>query len=108
MIALSMFLSCGNLNAQSTGTAPIEQVFAPTMSRSDLRQLERTMGEQGLVLNISQAKYRHGRLRYVAFSLETPAGKGTASGELQADRRFGFRYDPTPGSKVCFTVGTLQ
>lgn len=109
LVPLSVLvLNPDRVMAQDGAAEPVVVIFSPDMQRADLDRITAEVKAQGIDLDIDRARYKDGLLHTIAFSVRTPGGSGTASGELRPDRRLGFRYDPRPGVKTVFSVGNLQ
>jgi len=90
-------------------TQPVEVVFTGGMSKAEVDEL--------IHLTFPNVQWRasairwdvDGGLRGINLAVRTDKGEGTAqSDDLAPGERFGFRYDPRPGAKVPFSVGSLD
>lgn len=96
------------LRAQDAAPQMVEVVFTRDMDNDDLERIQEEMTAQGIDLRITNKNFNDGMLEEIAFSVSTAKGSGKAEGEIKPGERFGFRYDPRPGAKVPFAVGSLR
>ncbi|MCC6839769.1 MAG: hypothetical protein IT230_06385 [Flavobacteriales bacterium] len=93
--------------AQTRSPDAIEVTFTPSTTEAELLLIKDRVKAKGLDLTYTDLRYDQGLLRSLAFKLVTDQGEGTAKGEIRAEERFGFYYDPTPQGGVKLIVGPL-
>ena len=95
--------------AQSDKEQVVEVVFTGGMSRAEVDRLIQQTFPSVQWRASAMRWYPDGGLRGINIAVRTDKGEGTAqSDELKPGERFGFRYDPGPGVKVPFSVGSLD
>jgi hypothetical protein len=111
LLVFTAFFALPNTAAfcQSDQQQPVELVFTGGMSKAEVDQLlQQTF--PNVQWRASAIRWdADGGLRGINLAVRTDKGEGTAqSDDLSPGERFGFRYDPRPGVKVSFSIGSLD
>lgn len=97
-----------HLFAQNEKSKMVEVIFKPSMDKAELMRIKEAVKLQGVQLDYEHLDMKDGRLVGLSIAVTTDKGTGKATmPELRADSHFGFRYDPTPGGHVPFSVGSM-
>ncbi|MFZ1657535.1 MAG: hypothetical protein WAT61_01850 [Flavobacteriales bacterium] len=97
-----------SLVSQDNPKELVEVVFTQDMDQADLDSIQLAVKPLGVDLQINSTEYEDGLLHTLDFSIATSKGNGTAKGDIQPDRKFGFRYYPNGGGKFAVLVGRLD
>ena len=105
---LAFTAAATTLSAQDSTKKALQVVFTQDMDKAALESIQEFVKPWGVDLKINGTEYENGLLHTIDFSVVTATAKGSAKGEIQPDRRFGFRYDPRGGNKASLSVGALD
>ena len=105
---LAFATAASTLAAQDSAKDVVEVVFTQDMDQADLDSIQQAMKPLGVDLQINSTEYEDGLLHTLDFSIATSKGNGTAKGDIQPDRKFGFRYYPNGSGKFAVSVGRLD
>ena len=111
LFLLTTFFALTNTIAygQSDQQQPVEVVFTGGMSKAEVDRLIQQIFPNVQWRASAMRWYPDGGLRGINLAVRTDKGEGTAqSDDLGQGERFGFRYDPRPGVKVPFSIGSLD
>ncbi len=111
LLLVTVFFALPNIAAfgQSDQQQVVEVVFTGGMSKAEVDRLIQQTFPNVQWRTSGLRWYPDGGLRGINIAVRTDKGDGTAqSDELSPTERFGFRYDPRPGVKVPFRVGSMD
>lgn len=111
LLLLTTFFALMTTNSFGQGDQQlsVEVVFTGGMSKAEVDRLSQQTFPN-VQWRASAIRWDvDGGLRGINLAVRTEKGEGTAqSDDLLPGERFGFRYDPRPGVKVPFSIGSLD